>query len=411
MRRNIISCIIVLLLLLSGCQNNTPGTTTDPTNTDDTLQFDTEKNAQNKYVMLDGGFNFQESDGFFIGKSTFGDYLQYYDKASGISGVLCADPSCAHDSRSCGAYMEPGGASLSYYGGKLYWVGSEGSDFMKDYLWQSDLSGMNRKKIMEIPRDEIIMPYQPQQYMIHQGKLYIIGRAAVVDGTQTGLRMSLLSSSLSGNEGFTTVYDEVCPEGAWMTCRFVGGYIYISVVTSEDLTSFDLTVTRVDAKTNTSEVVYQETGMPSAPGKPWVTVEHELYLSGSTNEKEYLWKIENGSKKEITSWPADEVKNPVIMDGMAMLMTRDENKIRHIDIRDFEGKTIYSGNLFPEEIAGLGKDPNAYYIGIVGGDEEKLIIEIRGEEGTKLDSKHMGYFILLDLKDNMKATILWSSEE
>ena len=412
MRRNIISCIIVLLLLLSGCQNNTPGTTTDPTNTDDTLQFDAEKNAQNKYVMLQGGgFDFQETDGFFIGKTTFSDYLQYYDKASGISGVLCADPSCAHDSESCGAYTDENRSSLSYYDGKLYRVDGDGSDFRKEYLWQSDLSGMNRKKIMEIPRDEITMPYQPQQFMIHQGKLYIVGSASVVDGTQIGTRQSLLSRSLSGDEGFTTVYDEVCPEGSWVTYRFVGGYIYISVITSKDLTSFDLIVTKVDIQTNASKVVYQETGMPKAPGKLWVTEDHGLYLSGSTDEKAYLWKIENGSKREITSWPADEVKDPVVMDGIAMLMTRDENKIRYIDIRDFEGKTIYSGKLFTEEIAGLGKDPNTYSIGIVGGDEEKLILELEGEEGTKMDSKSMGYFILLDLKDNMKATILCSSEE
>lgn len=99
------------------------------------------------------------------------------------------------------------------------------------------------------------------------------------------------------------------------------------------------------------------------------------------------------------------------MDGIAILMTRDENKIRHIDIRDFEGKTIYSGKLFTEEIAGLGKNPNTYSIGLVGGDAEKLIFELTGEEGTKLDSKSVRYFVMLDIKDNLKATILWSSEE
>ena len=216
MSRKFISYIIVLLLLLSGCQNNTPGTTTDSTDANDMLQFDTKKNAQNKYVIIDG-FNFQETDGFFIGTIFGGDYLQYYDRASGINGVLCADPSCTHDSNECGANIARGSASLSYYDGKLYWVGSEGTELQKRYLWQSDLSGMNRKKIMEIPWDEIIIPYQPQRYVIHQGKLYIRGYANVVDGTQAGIRVSLLSKPLYGDEGFTTVYDEVFPEGVWET--------------------------------------------------------------------------------------------------------------------------------------------------------------------------------------------------
>ena len=409
MKKEFFAVVVAIVLLLSGCQNNTPSVT-NPTDADDPIQFAPEKNAQNKYVIIDG-FNFQETDGFFIGTISGGDYLQYYDKASGISGVLCADPSCAHDSKACGANIGRGWASLSYYDGKLYWVGPEGTQLQKHYLWQSDLSGMNRKKIMEIPWDEIIIPYQPQRYVLHQGRLYIRGYANVVNGTEAGIRLSLLSKPLSGDEDFTPVYDEVFPEGAWETYRFVEGYVYISVVTSEDWTSFDLSVTKVDTQANTSEIVYQEADMPRSPEKLWVTEEHELYLSGSTGEKAYLWKIENGSKKEITFWPADEVATPDVMDGMAMFMTRDVNKIRHVDIRDFDGKTIYSGKLFPDEIPGLGKDPNTYSIGVVGGDEEKLIIELSGEEGTKLDIKRVCYFILLDLKNNMKATILWSSEE
>ena len=301
--KRMIAVIVATVLLLSGCQNNTP---TDSADSDDSIQFTAEYNAQNKYLIT-GATNFQETDGFFCGTNLLGNYLQYYDKASGISGVLCADPSCAHDSNECGANIGSG-ASLSYYDGKLYWVGPEGSELQKRYLWQSDLSGMNRKKIMEISWDEIVMPYQPQRYVIHQGKLYIMGSADVVDGTQTGKRKSLLSRSLSGDEGFTTVYDEVLPLATEETYRFVDGFIYVSMVTFDDASSTkDLTVTKVDIAKNTSEVIYQETDMPRAPEKLWVTEDHELYLTGSTGEKAYLWKIENGSKKEITFWPADEV--------------------------------------------------------------------------------------------------------
>ena len=400
MKKGFFAVVVAIVLLLSGCQNNTPSVT-NPKDADAP-----ETNAQNKYL---GGFtNFQEADGFFLGTAEVNGYLLYYDKASGISGVLCADPSCVHDGKECGGNIG-GVLSLSYYDRKLYWVGPEGSAYMKDYLWQSDLSGMNRKKIMEIPWDEIRMPYQPQRYVIHQGKLYIMGSASVVDGTQTGKRKSLLSIPLTGYEGFTTVYDEVLPNAIDdERYIFVDGFIYIYMYSfDEESSTKNLTVTKVDIAKNTSEVIYQENDITELLGDFWVTEDHELYLSGSTDEKAYLWKIENGSKKEITFWPVDEVNDPDVMDGIVMFMTRDENKIRYVDIRNLSGETIYKGKLFPSAISGLEKDPNTYNFAVVGGDTEKIIINLI----EFADKAMVNYTILIDLKDNMKATILWSSEE
>lgn len=411
MKKRVIASIVAAILLLTGCSNNVPA---NSSGSEDPARFAPEKNAQNRYLL--GSINFQEADGFFLGANS--EYLYYYDKASGISGVLCADPSCAHNSNGCGANIGKG-VSLSYYDGKLYWVGQEGSAFMKEYLWQSDLSGMNRKKIMEIPRDEIRMPYQPQRYVIHQGKLYIIGSADVVDGTQAGKRKSLLSTPLSGDEDFVTVFDEVFSSNALETYRFVGGFIYQFLVTFEDITSFNLTVTKFDIQENSSEVIYQQTDMPKAPEGFWVTEDHKIYLSGSTDKGAYLWKLENGIKTEITSWSADSFSPPDVLDGIAISLSYDDDT-RWADIRDFTGKTVYSGKLFPEVIPELEYDPNAlpsvsgrdnaYSFGLIGGDAEKLIYELIGEEGSKPDRKIVRYVIQLDLKDNMKATILWSSK-
>lgn len=415
--KKIITVMIAFVLFLSGCTHGT----TDPTNVDDPIIYAPEKNAQNKYLM--GTANFQETDGFFLGTAKVNGYLLYYDKASGISGVLCADPSCVHDGKECGGNIG-GDLSLSYYDGKLFWVGPEGSAFMKDYLWQSDLSGMNRKKIMEIPMDEIIMPYQPQRYVIHQGKLYIMGSASVVDGTQTGKRKSLLSIPLTGDEGFTTVYDEVFPNAIDdERYIFVDGFIYIYMSSfNEESSTKNLTVTKVDIAKNTLEVVYQENNVTDILGNIWVTENHEIYLTGSTKTKTeaYLWKLENGEKIEITSWSADSLSIPDVIDGIVLCLSYDDG-IRWADIRDFTGKTIYSGKLFPEGIPELEYDPNdipskvglgnTYGTGLVGGDAEKLIFDLSGEEGSKLNRKIVHYTILLDLTDNMKATILWSSKE
>ena len=190
---------------------------------------------------------------------------------------------------------------------------------------------------------------------------------------------------------------------------------------NEESSTKNLTVTKADIAKNTLEVVYQENNVTDILGNIWVTENHEIYLTGSTktDTEAYLWKLENGEKIEITSWSGERISTPDVIDGIVLCLSYD-NDIRWTDIRDLTGKTIYSGKLFPDVIPELEHDPNAipsvsgwdttYSIGLIGGDAEKLIFALGGEEGSKPDTKLVSYVILLDLKDNMKATILWSSE-
>ena len=400
MMKKIFAGIMAAVFLLSGCQNNTPNPSEIPVGTDKPIQFPPEKNAQNQYLLADAT-SFQETDGFFCGTNLLGSYLQFYDKESGISGILCADPACTHESDECGAYIKKG-ANLSYYDGSLYWI-TEDADSRDNCLWQSDLSGMNRKEIMQISFENVIYPYQPQRYVIHQGKLYIMGHAGVVDGTQSGYRVSLLSGSLSADEDFTVVYDEVFSGNTAETYRFVGDAVYLSLVTYENITSFDLTVIKFDINNHTSTVVYQQANLSENPGAIWVTEDHELYLPAMKETEAYLWKLEDNTRKEITSWSAEKMSAPKVMDGIAMSLSLEGNE-RWVDIRNFSGEAVYSGKLYPSSVPGLDGDPNTYSTSLVGGDEEKLIFQLIEPTGTK------NYTVLLDLKDHMKATVLWSSE-
>lgn len=386
--------IVIAILLLSGCQK------------DDSGKFPAENNAQNKYLLSDG-VNFLETEEFFCGTVFCENYLQYYDKASGISGVLCADPSCIHDSSECGAYIKQL-ASLSFYDGNLYRI-TGGTTLRERYLCKSDLTGMNRENIMPISYEDILMTYQPQKYIVHQGKLFLLGRASAVDGMQTAFRVSLLSADLSGDGEFTVLYDENVPCGLTDTYRFVGGYVYLSLVTYENLDSRDITITRFDIENGTSKVIYQELDMAENPGKIWVTENHEIYLPGWKDNKAYLWKLENNEKVEIASWPADGSSGPDIpdvTDGIVVNISRREN-IRWVEIRDFSGNLIYSGKLYPDAISGLDIDPNSCSYSLLGGDEEKLIIDLMYYDRMR----SADYTVLLDLKDNMKATLLWGNEE
>lgn len=386
--------IVIAILLLSGCQKD---------ELDDSGEFPAENNAQNKYLLSDG-VNFSETEEFFCGTNLLEHYLMYYDKASGISGVLCADPSCVHDSNECGAYIQ-GCASLSYYDGNLYRITS-GTALRERYLCKSGLTGMNRENIMPISYEDIVMTYQPQKYIVHQGKLYLLGKASAVDGMQTVYRVSLLSKALSEEEEYAILYDEKFSCGVSDTYRFVGGFIYLSLVTFENLDSRDITIMRFDIQNGTSEIIYQEIDMAEKPGKIWVTDNHEIYLPGMKDNKAYLWKLEDNEKIEITSWSADRISEPDVMDGIVLCLSYEEN-IRWADIRDLSGETIYNGKLYPDAIPGLDIDPNSCSYSILGGDEEKLIINLMYYERMR----SADYTVLLDLKDNMKATLLWGNEE
>lgn len=400
-----IQCISILLLiiifLLSGCAD-----ITDQTAPSETDLFDTDMalpgyDAQNKYLLADL-LSFQETDDFFCGSNSLGRYLQYYDKASGITGVLCADPACSHDSSECGAYMKKG-ATFSIYDGKLYWIADDGRDH---YLWQSDLSGTNRKKIKSLSYENVIMAYQPQRYVIHRGNLYMLGQSNSVIGTQVGDRISLLSTSLDNSEDITVLYENIFEQGAQATVRFVGKSAFLSILAFSDNGACDITVTKFNTKTGSSEIVYEEVNVNAILGAIWVTEQGEVYLPGCDDDHAYVWKIEEGVRTEIISWDGQDLSDPDIMDGIAIHNYKVDG-IRYIRIVSLDGVSVYEGKLFPDDIVGLDGDPNTYSFAVIGGDADKIIVNLMSFTGTGMTD----YTIMLDIANNMKPTILWGGQE
>ena len=132
---------LVIALLLAGCGEKPLQTQTDPPASAQSPVIRTDlPSADNRFSVV-GGFSLIETDDYFCGNLLGDSFLRYCDKDSGISGILCADPSCTHDSPSCGAYAKPG-SLLAIRDGKRYAIAEDpdqpGSDF---YLWESDLSG------------------------------------------------------------------------------------------------------------------------------------------------------------------------------------------------------------------------------------------------------------------------------
>ena len=405
MMKKILFYILAIGLLLGGCGGREQPD--NPTEAFSSSQVMPEYDAQNQYLTINA-YSFLEREGAFLGTSIMDHYLHYYDEASGVSGVLCADPACTHDSSDCGAYVKAG-ATVSYYDGKLYWVATESQSGQDYYLWRGDLSGRNKEKVKPIGWDEIILTYQPQRYVVHRGRLYLLGQTEVVNGTEAGFRVSLLSTSLDGSDDFKVLYDETFSQGVQSSVRFVKDVVYLSVYaiyTIDEVINIDVTVERYDIAGDTWETVYGEKNIQESLEAVWVTEEEGIYIPGSSENRIYVWKIENGKRKEVLSRESEQASTPWISGDVVVDVSKVDN-IRWIEIVDLSGQTLYKGKLFPVGVPGMEIDPNQCGLGLIGADEEKLILNL----SDFVDGDMVDYTIKLDITDSLKPTILWSSQE
>lgn len=387
---------VLVCLLLSACGNETAPTA-------DSTKIAEDCNAQNEYLRS-SALSFQETDAFYCGSDLTGSFLHYYDKKAGISGLLCADPACTHDSPACGAYAQAG-ANLTVWGKERYWVAQDPDEKGADlYLWHSDLVGSNRERVKKISFDDIILPYQPQRFTVHRGRLYMLGRSSIVNGTKTAYRVSLLSMPLDSSEDFKVLEDLTVEQGVEATVRYVGDSAYLSLVTFPEGGPYDLQINRYDTKSGEKESLFRQEKLDAVPGALWVTPDEMLYLPGTTENGAFVWKIENGEPKQICAW--EQKGSLCVLDGIIVFI-RNQDAVRYAEIMDQSGELLYSGKLFPEEAPDLPGDLNAYNWSILGGDRDKLILNL----STLTDSGMDNYTVLQDLHESLKMTVLWSNIE
>lgn len=408
--------LVFVCFLLAGCVSD-PGQV-NPTDTESigteptTVEFVAsesmrEYNAQNKFRGIAPRVtSFQETESFFCGSGFMGEVIHYYDKASGVSGVLCADPSCTHESSACGAYADYGSFFCDKEG-TCYWVGKDDQGEGRDYyLWTGDLAGTNQKKVKRLSFEDIIVQYQPQQYEIHRGRFYILGQNDIVDGVNTYQRVILLSSALDGAEKYATLFDKTFDLNVHPFLRFIGDSVYLTLQVFPNGGPFDVTILKINVKTGDVETLYEESGMTESIDPVWVTEKGEIFIPGRNEENAFVWKLESGKRVEISRWEYSEPSCPSIFDGIAVFTYRVDG-VRWVDIINLSGESLYSGKLFQKEILGMDSDPNKCSLALIGGDNEKLILNLQNFTETGL----IDYTIMLDLKENLKPTILWSTQQ
>ena len=410
MRKRIsILLALAVCLVLTACTPGGPGNGTQ-SGTEGTQGFFDgdapmpEYDADNRYMLWEG-ISFQETENYFFGTVLGGEYIHYYDMQTGISGLLCPDPACTHDSRACGAKLGIG-ASVSYYDGKLYWVGKDpAGDGHDEYLWRSDITGTNREKLKTISFQDTILVYQPQQYYIHRGNLYFVGRGDSVDGVEAGTRLTLMTAPLEGNDAFTVLYEKTFYVGVDATVRFVGNKVYFAAQSWSEDSLNEMTITCYDRTDGTSQVLFEQTGMEGILGAMWVTEAGEIYIPAQVENVARVLKLEDGALTEVLSQEWESLSAPTILDGIVEF-DGQKGDTRWVHVLTSSGETVYEGALFPEAIPGVEEDPNTFGWAIVGGDREKLILYLNSQTEAGI----IDYTVMLDLTDNLKPTVLWSEE-
>ena len=137
-----------------------------------------------------------------------GRYLMFYDKASGISGPLCAKPECMHDTTDCNAFIDiPLG--ICYYDGRIYWVGNNGSG--DDCLYSCATDGSDRKEVAlvrEMPPTHH-KTYGNSTIFCHRGYCYVAFNTSTVENGANVGHNYLYAISLKTGERYE-VLDDLC---------------------------------------------------------------------------------------------------------------------------------------------------------------------------------------------------------
>lgn len=415
MKKKLVALFLLAALLLSACAAPAPAAPTAPTDTEQASMPG--RDAQNGFGMP--GFSFQKIGSNYCGSNALGSYLYYYDTATGTSGPLCAKPDCTHDTKDCFAYTGQG-ASMSYYDGRLYWVGQSNDSSTSDYaLWCSNTDASDRQQIKVISMQNVILAYQPQQYFIHRGNLFFLGQNYTVTSGKATTRYTLGYAPLDDSTDFTILFDEASADTIFLTVRFHGDSVYLCVnqaVFEESLNHMlttSLTITKYDIPTGTATEIFAETDLADLYDEFWVTEQGTIYLPGTRGDQGYIWEIKDGEKTEVLTFDGT-YNTPVPVENFAYLIQM-KGKNRCITVKNYSGQTLYDGPLYPQGIPGVPGNPGAdsddptenYGYAVIGSNGTNLFFNHSRSEGSKIQS----YTVMVDVADNMKATLLWSGTD
>ncbi len=325
--------------------------------------------------------------------------MQYYDFQSGISGYLCPDPSCTHDSDSCAAHINYGFTVplFTCYDGHLYRLDNKASrDYRSLCLHRCDLDGRNHEIVKELDYEKWYETYSPQRWLLHRGKLFFLGARSEVDGTTASTRITVGYLPLDGEEE-TVLYSYAQPEAQTGNMFLRGDKLYYAAPEADALRIFCY-----DLLDNSSTTLLTDPSLADIFGLNfWVDENETVYVATGQD----VCVVQNGALEKVFSFDTDATC-AYLFDGIAVMLSIGEEKYSTVEIRSYDGTLIYSGKTFAHTVEGfdetLGTVTPIFCQAVIGGDADALIVM------TSYDRFDMVDTFLLDLKNDMKVTHLWT---
>ena len=213
-----------------------------------------------------------------------GEFVGYFDAATGESGVLCGRPECTHRDYKCNAYVGSGAISLALYDGKLWWFGNNPQYSLvrgiprQNGIWRMDPDGTNRELVKEFPA-ELAASEAVYGVTFHRGRAFFrTTKNTVTDGVPETFG-HVYMTWLNDAPEFTLLAE--CPSGLQM--EVLDRYVYVLHHAFHGDEEIELLhgaeVARYDIDTGERELLLSAEDAPELTAHLYVSDDGTVYLA------------------------------------------------------------------------------------------------------------------------------------
>lgn len=416
MKRVLVLLFALLLLSCLSCCRKTQeeGAAEDP----DIYAYDPETDMDNRFASLRSGI--AESENVIYFAPNDGNFLMYYDKASGDFAPLCGKPECEHflngnmlePVRSCNANIKAENGALWLMGDKLYYAAYENIPEYNAFsaLYRMDADGTNKERVMPITVPENCAL---QNYQLHRGRLYSYCYVNKVTDAEISCTLRIYSTPIDKGEcDYTLIYERTTYNLSWCRMRFVGPYMYAFICYHDDELNENCgDIFRWNADTGEGVSLYDGPGLGGGDAF-WVDENGDVYTQMYTEgDSSKLGRIENGECEVVMDFsdPTGDYYVCRIGDGIVIGLRNDTETSwpadpEHYDIwlRNMEGETLYKGKLPMAWMDQMQAGATFYGIDTLTGSGDAIIAEysVRWRNAKHQNEPKGGCLVRYEITEN-----------
>ena len=276
---------------------------------------------------------------YFTGFS--GHLVHYYEKATGVSGVLCGKAECEHSTASgssCNAYLGGVSQDLCLYNNRLYWIG------YRNVICSMALDGTDHRT--ERGRDEELYAANMQGFsaLFYRGCAYVYMKNCTVRDGKEVVRLDVAAIPLDPDEEPKIIFQEELSDIAVRyasreVMQAYGDDIYIlthrAAANQEDdgeITPdyYDLQIRRYNTVTEELTTVYHDSQLPDHYVVDMWAMEDGIMFAGSWWEADdehgsNIYKVDFESGEVTTLFGIDD-SGVTIAENLLVSLTWDARR-------------------------------------------------------------------------------------